>query len=95
MANSRNTMQDDTNEICSVCGKPTGGSLRVLETGSKDGDEAIIVVVGTTDRDFNVCDACNDVVHFRCSKHPNTGYCDRCFEKYDLQDDSSPYGLST
>ncbi len=45
-----------------------------------------IAIVATPDRDFIVCDACNVVVHFKCSRHPKTGYCDRCFDKYDLED---------
>jgi hypothetical protein len=48
--------------------------------------------VPTPDRDLNVCDACNDMVHFKCSAHPATGYCDRCFEKYDLEDPPTALG---
>ena len=88
-------MQETTNEVCSVCNKPTIGGFTVQESESKDGDKFVIAIAGTPDRDFNDCDACNARVHYRCSKNPSTGYCDRCFEKYDLQDDSSPYGLDT
>jgi hypothetical protein len=86
----RNTMEDNSNGVCSVCEKPVRGSFTVQESESKDGEPFIIEVAGTPDRDFNVCDACNDLVHYRCSKHPETGYCDRCFEKYGHQDESVP-----
>ena len=88
-------MQETTNEVCSVCNKPTIGGFTVQESESKDGDKFVIAIAGTPDRDFNDCDACNARVHYRCSKHPSTGYCDRCFEKYDLQDMTSPYGLKS
>ena len=85
-------MQETTNDLCSVCSKPVVGGFTVQDSEPKDGGPFMIAIVGTADRDFNVCDACNAVVHFRCSKHPKTGYCDPCFEKYNLQDDSVPRG---
>ena len=90
MAILRNTMEDSSNEVCSVCEKPVAGGFTVQESESSDGEQFIIKIEGTPDRDFNVCDACNDMVHYRCSKHPKTGYCDRCFEKYDLQEYEDP-----
>jgi hypothetical protein len=63
------------------------GGFTIRDSEPEDGGPFIIAIASTADRDFNVCDACNDVVHFGCSKHPKSGYCDRCFEKYDLQDD--------
>ncbi len=72
-------------EICSVCGRSTRGGFDVSERSSNDG-VAVIAIDSTPDRDFNVCDLCNDVVHFRCSQHPETGYCDSCYGKmYDAQ----------
>jgi len=56
------------------------GGFDVIE--SDRGDEFIIAIVPTPDRDFNVCDGCNEIVHFKCSLHPETGYCDRCFLRY-------------
>ena len=67
---------------------PVKGGFNVLGMEAGDGEGATIAVVGTRDRDFNDCDACNARVHFRCSRHPASGYCDRCFEKYDLEDPS-------
>ena len=66
-------------------------SFTVQESESSDGEQFIIEVAGTPDRDFNVCDACNTLVHYRCSTHPKTGYCDSCFEKYGLEEYSDPW----
>lgn len=70
----------DESEICEVCGQPTRGGFENYERTLKDGTP-MIVVDTTPDRNFNVCDLCNKVVHFRCSMHPETGYCDECLEK--------------
>jgi hypothetical protein len=94
MAILRNTMKDIANEVCSVCGKPVAGGFTVQESELKDGEQIIIEIADTPDRDFNDCDACNTRVHFRCSKHPKTGYCDRCFEKYGLEDYTDPWPWS-
>ena len=94
MVISRNTMQDTSEGNCSVCGKPVVGGFTFQESEAKDGEPFTIEIAGTPDRDFNVCDACNDLVHYRCSKHPKTGYCDRCFLKYGLEDYSDPWPWS-
>ena len=85
------TMQDqESGDVCSGCKKPVKGGFDVVEG---EGDEGFtIAIVATPDRDFNVCDGCNEVVHFACSHHPATGYCDRCFEKYDLEDTGTVFG---
>jgi hypothetical protein len=84
-------MQDqESGDLCSVCSKPVTGGFDVIE--GKQGDGFTVAIVPTPDRDFNVCDACNDMVHFKCSAHPATGYCDRCFEKYDLEDPPTALG---
>lgn len=77
-------MEEESGDLCTVCSKPVRGSFMVIE--GEWGDEFTISISSTPDRDFNVCDGCNDTVHFKCSKHPATGYCDGCFEKYDLED---------
>ena len=80
-------MQNEiSGDVCSVCGKEVKGGFTVQESEAKDGGGFAIVVAGTSDRDFNDCDGCNARVHWRCSKHPKSGYCDDCFEKYDLED---------
>jgi len=73
------TIQDD-GEICEICGEATRGGFENYERVAKDGTP-VFVIDSTPDRDFNVCDLCNKVVHFRCSMHPETGYCDACLEK--------------
>jgi len=68
-------------EICTICGESTRGGFAVLpQPWPNDGDTLLIAIDSTPDRDFNVCDLCNDVVHFRCSKHPESGYCDKCYD---------------
>jgi hypothetical protein len=84
-------MQDqESGDVCSVCKKSVKGGFGVIEEDAGDG--FTIEISATPDRDFNVCDACNDVVHFACSRHPETGYCDRCFEKYNLEDPETAPG---
>lgn len=71
---------EETGDRCIVCGKGTKGGFEVSDRVRKDG--TFMVIIDTTpDRDFNVCDLCNDVVHFHCSSHPGTGYCDKCLDK--------------
>jgi hypothetical protein len=84
-------MQDqESGDVCSVCKKPVKGGFDVVEG---EGDEGFtIAIVATPDRDFNVCDACNVVVHFKCSQHPETGYCDGCFARYNPEDTGSASG---
>lgn len=67
-------------EICTVCGKETRGGFTVWEKVRSDGTP-IIAIDSTPDRNFNVCDLCNDVVCFRCSDHPESGYCNKCYRK--------------
>jgi hypothetical protein len=86
-------MQDqESGEVCSVCKEPVKGGFNVLDTEAVDGEKMIIAIVDTPDRDFNDCDACNTRVHFRCSQHPASGYCDRCFDKYGLEEPSPHAG---
>jgi hypothetical protein len=87
-------MQDTSGEVCSICSEPVTGGFTVREPEPEDGGRFVIAVTGTRDRDFNDCDACNARVHFRCSRHPETGYCDRCFEKYGLRDHEDPWPWS-
>jgi hypothetical protein len=75
-------------ETCYVCGGGTRGGFVNFESVMKDGTP-IIGIDTTPDRDFNVCDSCNIVVHFRCSMHPELGYCDPCYaEIYESKETS-------
>ncbi len=87
-------MQHPSDEVCSVCSKPVQGGFTVQESESNDSEGFTIEIEGTPDRDFNDCDGCNTRVHFRCSKHPKTGYCDRCFEKFGLEEYEDPWPWS-
>lgn len=79
-------------EVCSVCQKSVQGGFTVRESEPENGELFVILVEGTPDRDFNDCDLCNVRVHFRCSRHPASGYCDRCYEK--VFRDAGSVGLS-
>jgi hypothetical protein len=64
-------------QICSVCREPVTGSFEVHEYRRKGVPQ--IVIESTSDRNFNVCDSCNDVICYRCSEHPDSGYCNHCY----------------
>jgi len=70
---------------CAACGQLVNGSVEVYEQRLRDGTPVIVLGL-TPDRDHNVCDLCNRVVHFRCSQHPDTGFCDDCYAQ--VNDDS-------
>ena len=67
-------------DICSVCNKEVQGGFEVYERTLKDGTP-MVVIDGTPDRNFNVCDLCNETVCFECSEEPESGYCNRCLHK--------------
>jgi len=51
----------------------------------------VIAIDATPDRNYNVCDFCNIVVHFACSRDPESGYCDPCLDKleaYESEDEA-------
>lgn len=75
--------------ICAKCGKDTRGGFEVYDRDLPGGFFEI-VIDSTPDRNFNVCDACNTAVHFKCSKWPETGCCDECAEKYHLGEPPKP-----
>lgn len=66
---------------CKLCGQNVRGGFEVYARG-----DATIVIDSTPDRNFNVCDCCNEEVHFRCSGYPESGYCDECIQRYNLYD---------
>jgi hypothetical protein len=59
-------------DICSVCNKEVQGGFEVYERTLKDGTP-MVVIDGTPDRNFNVCDLCNETVCFKCSEEPESG----------------------
>jgi hypothetical protein len=67
-------------EICSVCLKGVQGGFEVYERTRKDGTP-LIVIDTTPDRNYNVCDMCNEIVCFACSEEPESGYCNRCLHR--------------
>lgn len=69
-------------DICVVCQKEVQGDFEV--STREDPSAFHIIIAGSADRDFNVCDSCNSTVHFKCSRYPKSGYCDPCIAKYNL-----------
>ncbi len=68
-------------DLCTKCGNEVRGDSEVYERTLPDGTFGI-VIDSTPDRNFNLCDACNATVRFKCSTWPDSGYCDDCFKEY-------------
>ena len=66
-------------EICTVCGKTCLGGFEVY-SHEKHGVPTV-VVDSTPDRNFNVCDLCNDTICFDCSQDRDSGYCNKCLAR--------------
>jgi hypothetical protein len=64
-------------EICSVCKEPVEGGFEAF-TYSRLGVPRIEVepIPGTN---FIVCDWCNKTYCFRCTDHPDSGFCNDCY----------------
>jgi hypothetical protein len=76
-AQSTNTM-----ETCSVCHRECHGGFEVSSQESRSPDQPFMVIIeGTPDRDFNVCDLCNITICFDCSIDKDSGYCNDCHSK--------------
>ena len=63
--------------ICSVCKEEVRGGFDVYSREREDAFE--IVIDSTPDRNFNVCDWCNDITCFRCSEDRDSGLCNPCY----------------
>ena len=67
---------------CQQCGKSLKGEITVKE------DEAagctVILLEASPDRDWIACDACNALLCHECCTRPETGYCDDCIKRYNL-----------
>jgi uncharacterized paraquat-inducible protein A len=74
-------------DICYVCDGEVQGGFTVSERRMLDGTP-VISVDGTDDRDNNVCDGCNIIVHFACSRKPESGYCNRCLRKLEADEET-------
>ena len=71
-----------TMEYCTVCHREVHGGFEVSSQESKGPDQPFMVIIeGTPDRDFNVCDLCNDTICFDCSIDKDSGYCNVCHAK--------------
>ncbi|HZS04808.1 MAG TPA: hypothetical protein VFD58_08230 [Blastocatellia bacterium] len=68
---------------CHVCFREVSGDITVSSL-MLPGEMEIIRLAGTPDRDWISCDSCGTVVCLSCCRHPETGFCDGCSEKYNL-----------
>jgi hypothetical protein len=66
-------------EICSVCGKRCAGGFEVYDR--VESGVPVIVIDGTPDCNFNVCDWCNKTVCFDCSDDRDSGLCNECLAR--------------
>ena len=82
-AASAGTDADDPPQHCAICGREVTGHLRVSDL-TEAPDLSVICLAAEVPRDWIACDACQTVVCHHCCRHPESGYCDRCIEKYDL-----------
>ena len=89
------TTQTTDTELCSVCQEPVKGGFEVFRY-SRLGVPRI-EIQSTPDRNFNVCDACNKTVCFRCSDHPDSGFCNDCYRimSVSIDDDEDKRALTT
>jgi len=65
---------------CSSCGKEVTGGFEVQDQKTEEG-VPVIAIVSSPDRNFNICDSCNILVCYDCSRHPESGYCDKCYDE--------------
>jgi hypothetical protein len=66
---------------CTVCRREVHGGFFVITKQTLRDETAFVAIEGTPDRDFNVCDLCNDVICFNCSVKKDSGYCNACYSK--------------
>ena len=66
---------------CVACDKKVCGGFEVTKYEKRPGGLLMITAVATKDLDHVVCARCYRSVHFRCSKHPDSGFCDGCYDK--------------
>lgn len=64
-------------EHCPKCQKKLVGAIEVNSTVI--GGIAMVVMEETTDRNWILCDFCNQTICKSCCVIPDSGYCDACF----------------
>ncbi len=68
---------------CPVCNCLLTGAI---ETSSAEvGGIQFVVMEETSDRNWIICDFCNEVVCKNCCVKPDSGYCDRCFFRFKIE----------
>lgn len=76
---------------CSICRREVTGRIDVREYELNDGTP-VVSMDSSPDRDWILCDSCNALVCHDCCRHPQSGYCDACIEKYHLADHLAQVG---
>ena len=74
---------------CEVCNETElEGELGVFTAfafpESLDEEVTLIFLKETSRRNHIICDSCNKAVCHNCCENPQSGYCDSCIEKYNL-----------
>jgi hypothetical protein len=70
-------MHEKTIEHCPKCSKQLVGAIEV--NSAVIGGISMIVMEETPDRNWILCDFCNQTICKNCCVMPDSGYCDKCF----------------
>lgn len=68
---------------CEVCFREVCEEVEVDQTTATC--VVLVRVMAPPDRDWILCDACNKLVCNSCCRHPESGYCDSCYDRYGLE----------
>jgi hypothetical protein len=66
-------------ETCPKCQKELVGAIEV--SSGNVGGIGVVVMQETSDRNWILCDSCNQTICKSCCIMPDSGYCDNCFFK--------------
>ena len=69
-------------ENCPKCSKELTGAIET--SAAVVGGIQMVVMRETPDRNWIICDGCNQTVCKSCCVMPDSGYCDRCFLEYKI-----------
>lgn len=72
-------------ENCPNCHKQLMGTIEV--SSSMVGGIRMVVMEETSDRNWIVCDFCNQTICKSCCVMPDSGYCNSCFIEYKIAPD--------
>ncbi len=72
-------MSNQVIEDCPQCSKKLIGVIEV--SSAIVGGIKLVVMKETPDRNWILCDSCNQTICKSCCVVPDSGYCDKCFSK--------------